>query len=142
MSKKALADLTWESKMSAPERAFYNSDYLALADELGRKRVEACVYEPVSFKLPGGSYTPDFMLLLEDGRVVFVEVKVERRTKSGRYFRGRTYRDSRSKIAAAAAVNPWFTFYWAFETGGGSWRFELVEREGGVYVEDRRSNRR
>lgn len=60
-------------------------------------------YEWMSFKLPGGSYTPDFLYLLADGRLVFVECKGSKNQAN--------YRDARSKLRAAATLNPWFWFY-------------------------------
>lgn len=55
----------------------------------------------VSFRLPGGVYTPDFMYILEDGRRIHVEVKGSRFQPN--------YRDARSKVRTAA------TLYW-FDT--------------------------
>ncbi len=64
--------------------------------------VELTMYEPMAFYIPGGRYRPDFMHILEDGRIVFVEVKKNKHLKS--------YRDSRSKLRAAAVVFPFFTW--------------------------------
>lgn len=59
-------------------------------------------YEWMTFHVPGGSYTPDYVYILENGSVVFVEIKGSGRQKN--------YRDARSKLRSAAAVNPWFIF--------------------------------
>ena len=72
--------------------------------------VVAMLYEPVRWKIPGGHYTTDFMAILDNGEVVFVEVKGSRKQ--------RNYRDARSKLRAAAATYPMFT--WC----------EVVEQEG------------
>ena len=56
--------------------------------------------EPMTFRIPGGKYTPDFMHILESGKIVFVEVKKNKHLKS--------YRDSRAKLRAAAEVFPFF----------------------------------
>ena len=75
---------------------------LLLADELG-VGIALTQYHPISFYLPGGSYTPDFLHVLADGRLVFVEIKGS--TKQ------RNYRDARSKLRAAAALYRWASFY-------------------------------
>lgn len=59
-------------------------------------------YEWVSFKIPGGDYTPDWMYLMDNGKTVFVEIKASRMQTN--------YRDARSKLRAAASMNPWYTF--------------------------------
>jgi len=60
-------------------------------------------YEWMTFKVPGGSYTPDRSCLLKDGRWIFIEIKGSKKQIN--------YRDARSKLRSAAALNPWFTFY-------------------------------
>lgn len=69
--------------------------------ELG-KVVELTMYEPMAFYIPGGRYRPDFMHILEDGKIVFVEVKGSKKQKN--------YRDSRAKLRAAAEVFSFFTW--------------------------------
>jgi hypothetical protein len=59
-------------------------------------------YEWLSFKVPGGTYTPDRACLLADGRWIFIEVKGSKKQTN--------YRDARSKLRGAAALNPWFIF--------------------------------
>lgn len=64
-------------------------------------------YEPVRFKVPGGSYRPDFLVLLaadvvEHARIVFVEVKGAKQQRG--------YRDSISKLRAVAELYPWWTW--------------------------------
>jgi|GEM_PF-5088163 len=78
--------------------------------------VVAIFYEPVRWKIPGGHYTPDWLCLLETGMVVFVEVKGSKRQKG--------YRDARSKLRAAAAMYPWFTWCEAVEEDG--WLVEVL----------------
>jgi hypothetical protein len=75
---------------------------LLIADELGQ-RVMLSQYQPVTFHLPGGRYTPDFLHILADGRLVFVEIKGSTHQ--------RNYRDARSKLRAAAELYAWTTFY-------------------------------
>lgn len=65
-------------------------------------------YEPVRFAIPGGKYTPDFLHVLEDGRIVFVEVKGSKKQRG--------YRSSRQKLRAAAEMYPFFT--WVQAIGG------------------------
>jgi hypothetical protein len=76
------------------------------------------LYEPLTFRLPGGSYTPDFMALTEHGRAAFVEVKGSRHQ--------RNYRDARSKLRAAAELHPWFEWFEALPAGGGNWDITKV----------------
>lgn len=71
-------------------------------------------YEPLALNIPGGRYTPDFLYILENGQMVFVEIKGSKRQKN--------YRDARSKLRAAAAVFPFWTFV---EARGGRTGFEL-----------------
>lgn len=67
-------------------------------------------YEPFRMAIPGGSYMPDFELVLAVKRdeevcqdIIFVEVKGS--TKQ------RGYRTSRIKLRAAASLYPEFSFY-------------------------------
>lgn len=75
-------------------------------------------YEWISFKLPGGSYTPDFLYILKDGSHVFVEVKASQHQAG--------YRDARAKLRACASLNPWYTFMEARLDKTG-WIFEKIE---------------
>ena len=68
------------------------------------------LYEPLRFKIPGGSYTPDWLCLLADGRIILVETKGSKRQ--------RNYRDARSKLRAAAEVYSWWTFVEVVEANG------------------------
>jgi len=71
---------------------------------LGMGRVSVFIgYEWFSFRLPGGSYTPDFSVLTIGGKWICFEIK-------GSYNQS-NYRDARSKIRAAASLNPWFQFF-------------------------------
>ena len=74
------------------------------------------LYEPCKWKIAGGWYTPDFMAIMEDGNVVFVEVKGSKRQ--------RNYRDARSKLRAAAATYPMFTWVEVVQEGG--WQVEVL----------------
>jgi hypothetical protein len=78
-------------------------------------------YEWFSFKLPGGEYTPDWCYLLKDGRWVMVELK-------GSQFQP-NYRDARSKLRAAATLNPWFTFVEARPARGATWEIEIIKAD-------------
>lgn len=75
-------------------------------------------YEPLTFHVPGGSYTPDFMNLLADGRIVFVEVKGSTHQKN--------YRDARAKLRAVRDLYPWFYWCEARPVGRGNWEFEEI----------------
>ena len=94
----ALADVDklFSKFKSKIEEAFWRDGILVLsacpALEGGVARMD---YEPESFNIPGGRYTPDFRAIMDNGLIVFVE------TKGSRKQRG--YRDARSKLRAAAA---------------------------------------
>lgn len=89
--------------------------------ETGNKALFAG-YEWLSFKLPGGSYTPDWAYFMSDGSWVFVEIKASKFQKG--------YRDARSKLRAAATLNPWFVFYEAMRDRG-FFALEKIERDEG-----------
>lgn len=86
---------------SQTEQQYANLGPAIIADELG-KAVVLTMYEPVAFYVPGSRYRPDFLHLMEDGEVVLVEVKKNRKLKS--------YRDSRAKLRASAETFPFFTW--------------------------------
>ena len=75
-------------------------------------------YEPLRFKVPGGFYTTDWLALLADGRVVFVEVKGSKKQKG--------YRDARSKLRAAAEIYCWWTWVEVVEQDG--WTVEVISK--------------
>ncbi len=87
---------------SQGEQWWANYGALLLAAELGAP-VVLTQYHPLTFHLPGGSYTPDFMHIMADGRLVVIEVKGSRKQPN--------YRDARSKLRAAQALYPWATWY-------------------------------
>jgi len=74
------------------------------------------LYEPCRWAIPGGHYTPDFMAVLQDGRVVFVEIKGSKKQ--------RNYRDARSKLRAAQAVYPMFIWVEVVQEDG--WALEVL----------------
>ena len=124
----------YTSRMSLPERMFEHEGFLLLREEYGEGvNLDALMYEWVTFNLPGEKYTPDFMAIFSNGKTCFIEVKQEAITKKGkRYFAGKSYRDSRSKLRAAASLNPWWDFYMAVYNNGG-WRLEKIAQEAWVY---------
>ena len=105
-STDAIADLTAlipEYKSKTEEQWAQLGDAI-LADELGVP-VAVQYYEPVAFYIPSGRYKPDFAHFLEDGRIVFVEVKASKKQKG--------YRSSRQKLRETANVYPMFTWVMA-----------------------------
>lgn len=86
---------------------------LILMDEF-QKQVVVQMYEPVAFYVPSGRYKPDFMHILEDGTMIFVEVKGSKKQKG--------YRSSRQKLREAANVFPMFT--WVMAVKG--WEIEVL----------------
>jgi hypothetical protein len=100
-----------------------------LADELGQE-VVVTAYEPVTLHMPGNDYTPDFMHVLANGWICFVEVKAPlfERDKAGkRAFRGKqNMRDARSKLREAAETFPYFRFIEVRKFGTGAVEIEQV----------------
>lgn len=82
------------------------------------KKVELDRSKAVSFKLPGGIYTPDFFYILEDGRRIHIEVK-------GSKFQP-NYRDARSKIRTAATLY-WFDTFCEARIEEKQWVIEIIE---------------
>lgn len=106
-----------QSSRSSLERRWQESGRAEIEKKFGP--VCVMLYEWVSFKLPGGSYTPDFNYLLADGCWVHVEVKGSRMQSN--------YRDARSKLRAASTLNPWYTFVEVRPEKGGMWTLEVVK---------------
>lgn len=77
-------------------------------------------YEYISFRVPGGSYTPDFFYVLSDGRCVLCEIKASKH-QSG-------YAYARAKLRAAASLNPWFVFVEA-RMESKEWAIEVIEAD-------------
>lgn len=96
---RALLDFANAEYKSSAERVWSSEGPLLIQAQFITK-VAITHYEPVSFNIPGGRYTPDFMHILHTGEIVFVEIKGSRRQKN--------YRDARSKLRAAAEVYPYF----------------------------------
>lgn len=115
----ARADL---SRMISPYRS-RNEEWWAamgpilLGSEIGCQ-VQLTLYEPLTFKLPGGNYRPDFLHILEDGRLVLVEIKGSRRQPN--------YRDARSKLRAAAELYAWAAWVEARVDGRGACEIEWL----------------
>ena len=75
-------------------------------------------YEPITFRMPGGNYTPDWMTM-DDGVPTFHEVKGAYRFAS----------QSRAVLGfkSAAAAFPFFNFVWATLGKGGTWDVRKAE---------------
>ena len=91
---------------------------LLLGDEAGSP-VALTQYHALTLHLPGGSYTPDFLHILADGRLVVVEVKGSQKQRG--------YRDARAKLRAAADLYRWATFYEARIARGSCDVLEVIE---------------
>jgi hypothetical protein len=101
---------------------------LLMADEL-KQPVELTQYHALTFHLPGGSYTPDFLHILADGTQVQVEVKaliVGRDGKPNNHVQ-KGYRDARSKLRAAADVFRWLTWYEVRVGARGAFELERID---------------
>lgn len=124
---------------SAEERWWDTHGALIIGNEFD-SAVVATYYEKVSFKVPGGSYTPDFMHVLADGRMVYVEVKalilktkiIDRRdgtsevkqVHNSRAQHG--YREARSKLRAAAECYPFYIWVEARVGKRGEHELEII----------------
>jgi hypothetical protein len=91
----------WASFKSNTEADFYQYGRFSLAEAYGSEPV-CLLYEWMSFNLPAAVYTPDFAALLEDGRMVFVEVKASKKQ--------RHYLTGRYKMRIVSSLNPFFEF--------------------------------
>lgn len=82
---------------SLEEKRWQTMGIPLLEDHYGMK-IKLWKPKAFSFKLPGGSYSPDFFYIFENGMRLHIEVKANKFQAN--------YRDARSKILAAA------TLYW------------------------------
>ncbi len=112
---------------------------LYVANEFGCA-VAVTLYEPASWSIPGGSYKPDFLHMLADGRMVFVEVKalilkdkvITRRDGTAEVKQVHNsaaqhgYRDARLRLRAAAEVYPYFVWCEARIGKRGAFEFEII----------------
>ena len=103
------------------ENEWADSQHVAYIQDYFQSPVMFWGYEWVSFHLPGGSYTPDFMYVLQTGRIVFLEIKGSKRQAN--------YRDARSKLRGAATLNPWFMFC-ECRIDKNSWVLERIKPDG------------
>jgi hypothetical protein len=118
ITARALLDfIRTKAPKSAEEKTWMSDGWLWMQTELDEQIIHTD-YEPETFNLPGGSYTPDFRHITASGLVIFVEVKATKRQKN--------YRDARSKLRAAAALNPMYLWYEA-RLGKDTWEIERIE---------------
>jgi len=80
-------------------------------------KLERLLYHPMTLHLPGNKYTPDFMAIMSNGVTCFIETKGSKKSKN--------YRDSRSKLRAAATSFPFWVFIQA--TGNSALGLTLEE---------------
>lgn len=109
---------------SKAEEWWASQGHFLLGDEVGCQ-VVLTQYHPLTFHVPGGNYTPDFLHILADGRLCVIEIKalilknkvisnddgthtVKQVHNSGAQ---RGYRDARAKLRAAATIFGWATWY-------------------------------
>ena len=130
ITAKALLDFTQDRYKSVYEEIWASEGALLIAD-LFITPVAITLYEPISFHVPGGRYTPDFQHILQTGEIVFVEIKATRFQKN--------FRDAHSKLRAAAEVYPYYHWILAFaphrttpawsleQIGGRKLRLEAVD---------------
>lgn len=102
---------------SEHERIWHEHGRIVFLAEHGEEyMIREMRHHPVALRIPGGRYTPDFMVvtLQLDGRYDywFIEIKpADRISKSGKMVRpGKNRRDARAKLRAAAEVYPFWKF--------------------------------
>ena len=100
---------------SDSEQQFASLGAIILRDALGIEVVEMR-YEPCRWAIPGGHYMPDFLCVMSQGQIIFVEVKGSKKQKG--------YRDARSKLRAAAEIYPFFS--WVEVVEEDNWRVEVL----------------
>lgn len=102
---------------SAGERWWATYGPLLIAGD-AHQPVALTLAHPLAFAVPGGRYTPDFLHILQDGRLVLVEIKGSKRQPN--------YRDARSKLRAAAELYPWAAWVEARVDGRGACEIEWL----------------
>ena len=108
---------------SNTERMFYETGMPFLQEAFGSKPV-LMFYEWLSFRLVNAVYTPDFLVVFEDGRMAFVEIKGSKKQ--------RHYLLSRYKMRIAASLNPYFSFCMATpvpKTRYRAWDIDHIQAE-------------
>lgn len=103
-------------------------DYQAtLALRMLAGEVQSCYFEAVAFKLaPDVRYTPDFMVIMPDGRIEFHEVKGTTRSKATGEAKPYVQDDARVKFRVAAEIFYQFRFAVAYKVNG-AWRVEYAD---------------
>lgn len=88
-----------------------------LEEYFGGARVVLCRPKAVSYQLPGGRYTVDFLYFFDDGMRLAVDVKGSKFQKG--------YKDSVAKIRAAATLH-WYDRFMMVMWERGKWQLEEI----------------
>lgn len=88
-----------------------------LEEYFGGLRVVICKPKAVSYQLPGGRYTTDFLYIFENGMRLSVDVKGSKFQKG--------YKDSVAKIRASATLH-WYDRFMMVMWERGKWSLEEV----------------
>lgn len=88
-----------------------------LEEYFGGSKVVFCKPKAVSYQLPGGRYTVDFLYFFEDGMRLAVDVKGSKFQKG--------YKDAVAKIRAAATLH-WYDRFMMVMWERGKWQLEEV----------------
>lgn len=105
---RAKAQTHIKGRMNGTEAKF------ALFLQSGEEHVASYKFECVKLRLADKTYyTPDFMVIMEDGSIIFYEVK------------GFWRDDARVKIKVAAEQYPEFEFVAVQQVNGDGWSFEF-----------------
>lgn len=102
------------SRFKSGEEVYFNDhveQILKTIPDLAMCHVIQATYEGISFQIPGGSYTPDFYVVMENG-VFHFQLCVE--VKGSRHQAG--YRESKQRLNAVAALYPDFWYAQSFIT--------------------------
>lgn len=103
---KALVDFANRPYDSRIEEEWHNSGSIYLVHYFNQNCIRTD-YQPITFNLPGKiSYTPDFLHILADGRVIICEIKNSPKNKG--------YQTTLNKIKTAQEIYPYFIYIIAF----------------------------
>lgn len=118
---EAILDQAMPKYRSKIEEKYANLADVLIQEQLNTDVIET-LYEPFTVRLPGAfSYTPDFFHVLEDRRLLIVEVKNSKKQKG--------YRVTHNKILTAAAMFPYFLWAETFAEKGYVFEMMLDELE-------------
>lgn len=113
----------WAKYLLASESEFERrwhsqGEDLPLLEELYGEKVVLCKPKAISYQLPGGRYSPDYLYIFESGLRVVVEVK-------GSSFQ-KGFKDAKAKMRAAATLH-WYDNFLLVMWEKNEWSLEAVK---------------